>query len=253
MYFVRLRLTLKPLGKSNKLQVTDAVFVHAAIMRAIHCDNAEAGRVLHDMQRHKPLSLALYNKNLHLNFFGLFGMDYMHMLVAQLQRNPEIQIGQNTCTVTNVEIRPPGVWGWENLSQLTQHRKLCFSFATPTAVMRQDSTGKRYTVLQPTPEVVFKNLIGRWNSLGGEPLPSELQMYLHDGGCVTEQYKIETLQFCTGKRRQLGFFGDIVYFCRVENPTCIEALNKLTRLAPFVGIGYQTARGMGAVDTRLRV
>jgi CRISPR/Cas system endoribonuclease Cas6 (RAMP superfamily) len=68
---------------------------------------------------------------------------------------------------------------------------------------------------------------------------------------VVANYRLRTVEFRTQERTQIGFVGWAVYECRKLEAAHVSALNALARLAFFTGVGYQTARGMGAVKTTL--
>ncbi len=65
---------------------------------------------------------------------------------------------------------------------------------------------------------------------------------------MVSRHKLRTVQFRTKERTQIGFVGQVVYECRKKEVECVAALNSLAQLAHFTGVGYQTARGMGAVQ-----
>jgi CRISPR-associated endoribonuclease Cas6 len=109
--------------------------------------------------------------------------------------------------------------------------------------------------LFPAPLDVFSGLSRRWQSLEGPALPDGLEHFLQVGGCVVSRYGLRSVEFRTSERTQIGFTGWVIYRVAYRSPqtspndneaTHIAALNALGRLAFFTGVGYQTARGMGA-------
>jgi CRISPR-associated endoribonuclease Cas6 len=252
MFFIQMNIEFEQEQKRPFTSV-DSIHAHAAVMHAISAINKSLGATLHDIQRNKPLALAMINNHLRLNWFGPTSLTYMQALLTYWQAAPEIRIGEKILSFAHISLSSGGhqqVQTWSDLTTPAEHTQIQMEFLTPTAVTRPDKQRKRYTVLHPDPLTIFTLLARRWQDLGGPPLPDDLADYLADGGCVTKAYELFTTEFRHRGRVQLGFGGRIVYTCRQANPNCVHALNWLARLAPFSGIGYQTTRGMGAVATR---
>lgn len=240
------------------LNITDSVYAHAAILHTISEANAELGGTLHDMRRHKRMTLALVDSHhqtstLRLTFMAQDGLAYAQTLVNMLSVRPVLQLGKTTCQVGTVDLTTEwaGVSTWADLTSETSGRHIRFDFASPTAITKCDEKGGRFTSLYPEPQDVFSGLAKRWQALQGPALPGELIRFLQTGGCVISNYRLHTIKFVTPERTQIGFTGWVVYECRKNEPAHVAALNALARLAFFTGIGYQTARGMGAVKTSL--
>lgn len=78
-------------------------------------------------------------------------------------------------------------------------------------------------------------------------MPEGLSTFLEAGKCFISGYKLQTEQFQTTERTQIGFRGWVTYTYPTQAEQYLGTLTALARLATFTGVGYQTARGMGAV------
>jgi CRISPR-associated endoribonuclease Cas6 len=236
------------------LPSSNGVKVHAALMHKISDVNLPLGQVLHDLQRNKCITMALLPRpdggsQLRLTFMGSQGLAYAQSLITSLSKQKTIRIGKVLCDIDEVVVGGTpltGVSSWFDLMSGPIGRVLHFQFLAPTAIMKKDSNGERYTSLFPDTRDVFAGLARRWIALAGPELPLDLLEFIEDGGCVVANHELRTLEWRLPERTQIGFVGHTVYFCRIQSPTHVAALNALTRFAFFAGVGYQTARGMGA-------
>ncbi|MBU0492757.1 MAG: CRISPR system precrRNA processing endoribonuclease RAMP protein Cas6 [Chloroflexi bacterium] len=258
MYFVAMTLPLRPQTPRASLKITDGVYAHAAVHHAISAVDADLGRALHDMHRHKRMSVALVGPGqttrLRLTFMAPDGLRYANALVNALSARPALCLGQTLCDVGPADLTSSdwaGVGTWADLMPESVGRHMRLAFLTPTAITKRDAQGGRFTALYPEPSAVFAGLARRWQSLAGPELPADLEQFVHGGGCVIAGHRLRTVQFRTTERTQIGFTGWTVYECRQDSAAHAAALNALVRLAFFAGIGYQTARGMGAVQVRI--
>jgi CRISPR-associated endoribonuclease Cas6 len=240
------------------LTVADGEYAHAAILHAISDMDAEAGQKLHGMHRHKQLTIAIVDSDtlgavLRVTFMAEEGIAYANLLAGALAKQPVLRIGKATCDIGSVDTAHPvwsGISTWADLASGTSARYLDFRFVTPTAITKTDGNGGRFISPLPSPLDVFSGLARRWQALEGPKLPDDLTDFIHAGGCViASMKKLNTLTFHTPRRSQIGFTGEVLYECHKNDPTYVSALNSLARLAFFTGVGYQTARGMGAVRT----
>ena len=251
MFFLRLNAEID-WPEKRPLYVTHAKYAHAAVMQAITAEDKSLGKQLHDMQRRKPISLAFVDNCLQISLVGADALRCMKALMAYWQSNPFIELGSQEYAIKNFYLgdgERGQIQSWHDLIGYPSHKHLRFSFLTPAALTRQDSHRKRYTIPFPEPTHFFISLAEQWRSLEGPPLSDGLDDYLHDGGCVMKSHKLHTVAFPIEERTQIGFVGNVTYLCRQSDEVNVQSLNWLTRLAPYVGIGYQTARGMGAVST----
>ncbi len=255
MYFVSMALTLGHVRRAAPLSAADGPYAHAAVMRAISDMDADAGGVLHDMRAHKRITIALVGGDawgaiLRLTFMAEDGLAYASILADALTVRPSLRLGDTICTVKSVDLAHPvwsGVGTWADILSGEPARRMRLTFVTPTAVMKRDGNGNRFTSLYPDPCDVFSGLARRWRSMDGPPLPGDIEEFVRAGGCVVSGHSVHTETFHTVDRSQIGFLGHVNYECRGGTAPHIAALNALARLAFWGGVGYQTARGMGAV------
>lgn len=254
--FVALKLHLKLPERWRRFKTADGIAAHSAVIKAITEADSERGKHLHDLRWNKPMTLAFIDDELRLTFLGQDSLSYIQALVNQLHKSPRLQIGRHSIEVSEITTsgaEDVGLFTWAYMCQQSSYRQFSFKFITPTAITRQDEDLKRYTILYPEPCTLFSGLVRRWEDLKGPVLPKSLYQYLTSGGIVIKKYSLSSVKFESEGRTQIGFVGCVTYDCRKQSQDSIAALNWLTRLAPLVGIGYQTARGMGAVSTKFQV
>jgi len=259
MHFVAMAIQLQHKDRSAPLTTADGPYAHAAVLHAISDQDASLGRILHDAGRHKRMTLAIVRSDrwmaaLRLAFMAQEGLLYANAIVNALSVRPVLQLAQTTCTVEGVDlVNPPwaSISTWADLQSHEVGRYMRFAFITPTAIMKQNSRGRRFSALFPESLDVFSGLEKRWRALQGPALPKDLAEFVRAGGCVASDFDLRAVKFTTRERTQVGFLGWVVYECRTGELAYIAALNALTRLAFFTGVGYQTARGMGAVKTAI--
>jgi hypothetical protein len=255
MYFVAMTIQVSFDHPRAPLTVADGVYAHAAILRAISDVDARAGQALHDMRIHKRITIAIVagdrrGATLRLTFMSAEGIGLATTLMSAMAVRPTLRLGGTTCEVTALSLDDPrwcGVATWADLLTKARGPRVQITFVTPTAVMKRGANGQRFTALYPDPADVFGGLARRWQSLDGPALSSDLEEFVRGGGCVVAGHDLHTETFRTSDRTQLGFVGCVSYECRGGTARHMIALNALARLAFWGGIGYQTARGMGAV------
>lgn len=258
MAFVSMALDLASQDRSTQGVLQLGACVHAAVMSLISSVDTVLGRELHDCQRQKPLSLAIYGAhpsqiNLRVAFMGGRGMQAADALIMAIARSPDVQLGRSQWQVVGVDCSN-GTWGatctWADLTAPCRGNRIEFDFVTPTAFTKSDGCGNRFVSVLPEPVDVFNCLVNRWNGLGGPHLPSSLIEYIDSGGCVVSDINIRCVTSQLRERVQKGVTGRVTYELSERDPACASAMHQLARLAFFSGVGYQTARGMGAVKTR---
>lgn len=255
MYFIAMVAQLELQNAKLALSPANGVHAHAAFLNAVSTHNPELGAYLHNMQRNKCFTIALLPQNrtralLRFTFMDKEASAYVNALVTSGVLHGDVRLGDQFCTITDLSLAHLGYTGvatWGDICKPTCHRHITIVFNTPTAINKQTGEGKRFASLYPEAEDIFLGLVRRWHGLLGPALPASLEQYLVDHGCVVAGHELRTVQFKTRERTQIGFTGRVTYECMTGDEECITALNWLTRLAFYTGIGYQTARGMGAV------
>ena len=170
------------------------------------------------------------------------------------QRSRSIRLGKTQWSVKDALLSGSewaGVSTWADIVRSCSGLRLQYTFATPTAFTKGTGKGDRVMSLYPSPEDLFSGLERRWASLGGPELPKSLLDFVKAGGCIVTAHHLHTVISKTSERTQVGFLGDVTYECMYDEAKYVNALKALTRFAFYSGVGYQTARGMGAVKTRI--
>lgn len=242
-----------------QFRVSDSRFIHSAVLSTLSTISPETAKALHDAQRHKLFSLAMLPQKdpvvrLRVVFHSEAGMEFFRILSKAFSRNSKLQLGPTECEVQKVDITPSewsGVAGWADLLDGSTSQHITLQFVTSTAIMKEDGSGRRYSSLYPEPVDVFHNLLRRWVSLGGPSLTPDLVESLHSAGCIISRYELQTAVFPSPERLQVGFRGSVTYELRYSNPAFVQSMCALARLAHYTGVGYQTTRGMGLVQTRI--
>ncbi len=259
MQFVAMTVALKPVGRPVGVSAKDAEFAHAAVFHLLSTADAEASRNLHDLKRNKQLTISFVGSDqtqplLRLTFMAKEGLSCANTLISALANDSNLRLGSAVFAVGEVELMNSpwvGISTWDDLLAGTPDASLRLRFMTPTAITKCSADGLRFMSLYPEPRDVFNGLIRRWKGLGGPELPADLSDFVASGSCFVANHALQTIEFRTSERVQIGFIGHVVYQCRHATQTHLAALNALARLAFFSGVGYQTARGMGAVLTEI--
>jgi CRISPR-associated endoribonuclease Cas6 len=256
------------------LTVADSTYAHAAILHAVSEENPSMGHALHEMQRYKRITLALVESDrmgntatLRLTFAHQDGLAYAETVVNALSAQPALRIDSTMCDIEGVDLTGSewtGISTWSDLvadaDRQADRHTIRLEFATPTAITKRDGHSGRFMSLFPTPLDVFSGLSRRWHALDGPALMDDLEGFVQTGGCVVSGYDLRSVEFRTSERTQIGFTGWVLYrvACRTRGSWLSEheaanvvALNALGRLAFFTGVGYQTARGMGATQVTI--
>lgn len=243
----------------RRFTTSDAPYAHAAVLSAITRADESAGRALHENSRHKIFSCALLPgpepfARIRIAFHSDIGLDLLQLLISALNRAATLRLGSVTCEIQSVDVVPSdwtGVAGWADLLDGSQDENITLRFITPTAIMKTDGAGRRYSSLLPEPTDVFLGLQRRWDALGGPALSPDLAEILSNAGCIISRHQLATATFRTSERLQIGFQGSVTYQLRHPSPEFVQSMCALARLAHYTGVGYQTTRGMGLIQTSI--
>lgn len=258
MYFIALTFRMQMVEGVMPAELQSGVYAHAAVMRAITNCNEEFGRHFHGLGSQRLFTAAIVERNqkdalFRLTFMSEHGLEAANAAVTGFSNCPIVRLGTSSHHITDVCLAGSswsGVSTWADLMSVRPGLRFHFTFQTPTAFTKDNGNGRRFCTLYPEPNDLFRGLARRWRELGGPHLPESLGDYLHRGGCVVASHQLRTETAKLKERVQVGFRGTATYECLDRDPVHVAALSQLTRFAFFSGVGYQTARGMGAVKTR---
>mgnify|MGYP001167232824 CR=1 FL=1 len=243
-------INLRLVNSLTPITGADGVYAHAAILQTLALVNQKHSQILHDAKIAKPLSLALISHQrgvtLRVSLMSPNAIAYANNIVQALSLTGSmIRLGRKRCSIESVEIG--GICGWSDFFQKPA-KNIQIHFITPTGINKRQPGHRHLTWLYPDPTDIFAGLMRRWRALGGPDLPAGILSFIESGGCVIARHNLRTVEFRTKERTQIGFVGSVVYQCRHSNKEATTALAALARFAGFAGVGYQTARGMGAVQ-----
>lgn len=233
------------------LNIMHAAQAHGFLLNTVSRLDQEFGAMVHGIQRAKPFTLACLGDILRLTFIGQHGVKMMNYLLREIVPGQQIRIGRHRCTVTQValdEVYAPGVSTLADLGSPSHHQRIRMDFLTETAVTRHRSQGQRFMVLFPEPDLIFGRLADYWQKYTDQIIPGWYLDSLNDNALVVTRHQLETSYYTREQHHQNGFIGFVVYECLEKQEEFVQLTNTLARFAPYVGIGFQTARGMGAVS-----
>ncbi len=121
-------------------------------------------------------------------------------------------------------------------------------FASPTTFK-----SRSVFVPLPSPRLVFKGLLDKWNLFAPTPLPEDFLTVIDDWTAI-RAYNLQATGVKLGKddaQTLPGFWGYCNYTLRRKNPQFQQMLYTLAAFSLYAGIGKETTRGMG--QTRLLV
>ncbi len=149
-----------------------------------------------------------------------------------------------------------GITSYVNLAQRVQNTRppkhVTLEFLSPTTFRRSPAPSTpfeegSYDLPLPLPRLVFGGLLALWNEIAPQPFPWELEQFLQE--CVViSRYRLHTelVSFGGGRRGRVGgFVGTCRFAFRCDDPRWRQAVAVLADFAPFAGIGWRTAMGLG--------
>jgi hypothetical protein len=196
---------------------------------------------------------------------------------AEDVNSPFLQIGKQLFLLEEVILTnddPNGWTGFTSLSSLVEDARqarfgklatLTLEFDTLTTFNRgksKTSYGSYHATL-PLPEMVFQNLLKRWEDIAPPEMSHVIQQelleqYLQEDGVIILDYDLTAHHVHFTTHLQRGFTGSCTYQLRgsdhqtsAETPlTLRQQVSLLAHLAFYTGVGYKTAMGLG--QARLR-
>jgi len=128
---------------------------------------------------------------------------------------------------------------FESLCQVPPTDAIALEFLSPTSF-------KQNQLIQPfpLPELVFGNLLRRWNTFA----PVELQFPNLEWQGVVSAYNLKTRTLTLNSTAEIGTTGWVKY--RFNDPQQVKVATILAHFAEFAGVGRKTGMGMGQVRIR---
>lgn len=128
---------------------------------------------------------------------------------------------------------------FEALCQVPPTETIALKFLSPTS-FKQSQTIQPF----PLPELVFGNLLRRWNTFA----PVELQFPSLEWQGVVSAYNLKTRTLTLNGTAEIGTTGWVRY--RFNDAQQARIATLLAHFAEFAGVGRKTAMGMGQVCIR---
>ena len=129
---------------------------------------------------------------------------------------------------------------YENLLKKKPLDKITFTFTSPTCFRSQG-----VNLLFPGPDLVFNNLLERWNAFA--PIPIESIQTLP----FVSKYSLRTSLVKFTQYRMAGFMGAVEFtLSRGTSEGDFIAIAALVGFSSFAGIGYKTGMGMGEITVK---
>jgi CRISPR-associated endoribonuclease Cas6 len=127
-------------------------------------------------------------------------------------------------------------FSFEALCQVPPTEVISLKFVSPTS-FKQSQTIQPF----PLPELVFGNLLRRWNTFA----PVELQFPNLEWSGVVSAYNLKTRTKSLNGTAEIGTTGWVRY--RFNDPEQVKVATILAHFAELAGVGRKTAMGMGRV------
>jgi CRISPR-associated endoribonuclease Cas6 len=228
-----------------------------------------------DPEQTYPVRLTLLLGDL----FPLFheALTRFRVILTRANASHVMQLGKQRFQLEDVLITndDPGGWtGFTSLSSQVEQAKeaqfdreatLTLEFASLTTFSRGNSKEGygAHSVLFPLPQLVFQNLLRRWEDIAPPELAGivqreRLERYLQEDGVIVVNYTLKAHHIHLTARQLRGFIGTCTYQLRGpdEQPTAEapltlrQQIHLLAQLAFYSGVGYKTAMGLGQARIR---
>ena len=256
MTFISMALHFKPMQFiQHKILANQAKSVHGTFLNKITAYNRALGEELHTEHQQHNMSLSIPRSDRHsatvrVSFFGKNSLSYLEALMNQLLNSGTVKI-DNVPYRVSLDPQQNQIWQkvstWTDLTAPSNQRIIQVHFATPMSINHERKNGRQVASILPIPQLVFRSLYRRWQSLDGPELPKDFLEWLDDYGCVISRHHIQSVCFYDGPRTQKGFVGPVTYTCLDGDSPYSNVIVNLIRLGFFTGVGYQTTRGMGCI------
>jgi CRISPR-associated endoribonuclease Cas6 len=222
-----------------------------------------------------------YTARLTLLLGELFPLFHRALMECNVRGNaaapPFMQLGKQLFLLEEVLLTPENAAGWTGCTSLAslveeaqqvrfgRNALLTMEFASLTTFSRGNAkTGYgAHAALFPLPQLVFQNLLRRWEDVAPPELAGVVQkecieQYLQEDGIIVMNYDLKVHQIHFTTHLQRGFGGTCTYQLRgsdgqrnADTPLTIrQQVYLLAQLAFYSGVGYKTAMGLGQVRLR---
>ncbi len=235
---------------------------HAALLRAIAASDPGLAQALHEDNGARPFTcssmlgsrkqgVVLPEINYTLRYTALTP-ELGALLPALFQPGTEIELDQVAFVVKQATCDPARhSWAAQSsfedlsarwlLARATPESRIGLQFASPTAFKQ---AGKQQ--LFPLPDLVFGNLLEKWNAFAPVALPDETRRFAAE--CLAaSRFEIEThaAPFKNEGAVKIGTVGRVSYSALNKDRYWLSIINLLADFAQFAGVGVNTAMGMG--------
>ncbi len=213
------------------------------------------------------------------DLFPLFYKTLMNFSVTSgsASHSPFLRLGKQLFLLEEVHLTNDAASDWSGFTSLSslveqagqakfgREATLTLEFATLTAFSRGNNKSGygTHAVMLPLPQMVFQNLMRRWQDIAPPDLlglvqKEQVEQYLEEDGVIIVDYDLTAHHVHFTTHRQPGFLGTCTYQLRgPDRPTSADApltirqqIYLLATLAFYTGVGYKTAMGLG--QARLR-
>lgn len=160
-------------------------------------------------------------------------LDYLPFAIQSVATRPEEQEWAAVSSFQELSAR-------HLLTAAPPSRHIALQFTSPTAFHSEERTQPL-----PLPELVFGNLLQRWNAFSPLAFPQELRRYAHE--CLAVQrFRIESRAVPYKENGlRVGFVGEVVFTALNFDRYWLGQLHALAAFSLFSGVGVQTSAGMG--------
>jgi hypothetical protein len=263
--FRKIHLELQPV-EDGLLEHSDGYLVYSALLNELQKEDEQASEQLHDEPdvifnvstldgpfgtvdidgSKMVFSDGLYDVNV-----GLVGEEVPYEPFLEMLLNPD-----TTLQISGVDFTIQSVSTEETTpAELIEDPENCaavqFRFEDPTRIISDNGTSEPY----PHRRYVFDSILGKWNYAVPEPFKFDLDRddiekcsrQPIDGSIDLEYHSIVVARDGDEKKERPAFTADVTY-CPSEDSDDWLKLVVLARAAEYLGVGADTARGLGTVS-----
>lgn len=243
------------LGAASKKAVPPTLgrALHAQVMHWLSLGDSHLASAVHNSQD-SPLAISGLLGHRHSartkagdHFYfrvALLHGDLIHPLLSGLEQwgTEPISLGKCPFVIRSIDSLP-GTHPWVGATDYELLAKtprisgdITLNFLSPTSFKQRQDTQPF-----PLPELVFGNLLRRWNAFA----PETLKFPIIDWHGITAAYELKTHALKMEGGAEIGATGWVRY--RFPDPEQLKVATVLAHFAFFSGVGRKTAMGMGQI------